>query len=400
MGDRMPTGNRMPADAASICSDLVKIRSENPPGNTRECASYIGEFLEGIGIPVLYTRGIGGQTNVCSADQSNELLINGHIDVVPALPDGWDHEPFSGMNDGIWVYGRGSSDMKGGVASVLAAAKRLADADETPKVSFAFVCDEEGGGPNGTRYLIAKHVIHPCDCLIAEPTPAHAPCIGQKGLFRAVVQFTGEPAHSSLYPIAGNSAVMQVAEFLVRLKVLHAKTWPVSPELVEIFSYSAEVARKSCGKDMSRIFRHISYNPGVIRGGERANIVAQKCEVLLDMRLPWGVTAEEITRELMTLLPRSAKIVPDTTSDASLTSPDTKLVQTVCRCVGEAYGIACRPIVQWAASDARALRFAGFNAVEYGPGELETIHGVNERVGIDQLNIASSIYENIIRRYQ
>ena len=393
-------------DAASVCSDLVKIRSENPPGDTRDCAEYIGDFLEEIGVPVFYTYGEKDETNVCSKNQSHELLINGHIDVVPALSEGWEHDPYSGMNDGIWVYGRGSSDMKGGVAAVLAAAKRIADAGETPDVSFAFVCDEEGGGPNGTRRLIAEHLIHPCDCLIAEPTPAHAPCIGQKGLFRATVQFTGEPAHSSLYPITGTSAVMQAAEFLVRLKVLHAKTWPVSRELEEILSYSAVVAGESRGaeggrdKDMSQIFRHISYNPGVIRGGERANIVAQKCEVLLDMRLPWGVTADEITRELQTLLPRNAKIVPVTASDASLTSPDSRLVQTVCECVGRAYGISCRPMVQWAASDARALRCAGFNAVEYGPGELETIHGVNERVGIDQLNLASSVYEDVIRRYQ
>ena len=193
---------------------------------------------------------------------------------------------------------------------------------------------------------------------------------------------------------------MQAAEFLVRLKVLHAKTWPVSPELEEILTHSAEIAQQNGGPDMSRIFRHISYNPGVIRGGERANIVAQKCEVLLDMRLPWGVTADEITRELLTLLPRNAKIVPVTASDASLTSPDSRLVQTVCECVGRAYGISCRPMVQWAASDARALRCAGFNAVEYGPGELDTIHGINEKVGIDQLNLASSVYEDVIRRYQ
>lgn len=387
-------------DAASLCSDLVKIRSENPPGDTKDCAEYIGAFLESIGVSVICTEGPLHQTNVCSKDQSNELLINGHIDVVPALPDGWEQPPFSGINDGEWIHGRGSSDMKGGVAAVLAAAKRLADAGETPKVSFAFVSDEEGGGPNGTRRLIAEHIIHPCDCLIAEPTPAHAPCIGQKGLFRANIAFTGEPVHSSLYPIAGNSAVMQAAEFLVRIHGLHEKTWPLSPELEEILTHSAEVAAESHGKDMSRIFRRISYNPGIIRGGERSNIVAQKCEVELDMRLPWGVTADEITRELTALLPENAAIIPETASDASLTLPDTKLVQTVCACVGKAYHITCRPMVQWAASDARALRCAGFNAVEYGPGNLETIHGVNEKVSIEQLNTASSIYEDIIRRYQ
>ena len=386
-------------DAASICSDLVKIRSENPPGDTGDCAEYIGAFLEGLGIRVCYTHGQNNETNVYSKDQSHSLLINGHIDVVPAISDGWEYPPESGYNDGVWIHGRGSSDMKGGCASVLAAVKRLSDSGETPAVSFAFVCDEEGGGPNGTRRLIAEHIIHPCDCLIAEPTPAFAPCIGQKGLFRTVVRFNGEPAHSSLYPFFGNSAVMQAAEFLMKVKSLHEKTWPVSSEMEEILNHSAEIAGEN-GADMSRVFRHISYNPGIITGGERANIVAQKCEIQLDMRLPWGVSVEEIKREIYALLPENAELSPLTSSETSLTAPDTKLVKTVCECVGDAYGISCKPMVQWAASDARALRVAGFNAVEYGPGCLETIHGLNEKVSIQQLNTASEIYENVIRRYQ
>ncbi|HJJ38669.1 MAG TPA: ArgE/DapE family deacylase [Methanocorpusculum sp.] len=387
-------------DAASLCSDLVKIKSENPPGDTKECAEYIGSFLEGIGIPVEYTTGPQNETNVYSKNQSNELLLCGHIDVVPAIADGWEQQPFSGINDGTFVHGRGASDMKGGCAAVLAAVKQFADRKETPNVSIAFVCDEEGGGPNGIRRLIREKKIHPCDCLLAEPTPASAPCIGQKGLFRAKICFNGEPAHSSLYPLNGCSAVMQSAEFLLSLPSLYEKTWDVSSQMEEILAHSAEIIKSEYGADYSRIFRHISYNPGIIHGGERVNIVAQKCEIDLDMRIPWGVSVETVSAEIRGRLPKSAEMNVYASAEASMTSPDTKLVQETCDAVSRVYQIQCRPMVQWAASDARALRLSGFNAIEYGPGELATVHGINEKVSIAQLNAAAEIYETIIQRYQ
>ena len=387
-------------DAASLCSDLVKIKSENPPGDTKECAEYIGSFLESIGIPVDYTTGPQNETNVYSKNQSNELLLCGHIDVVPAIADGWDKTPYSGIIDETFVHGRGASDMKGGCAAVLSAAKQFADRDETPNVSFAFVCDEEGGGPNGIRRLIREKIVHPCDCLLAEPTPASAPCIGQKGLFRAKICFNGEPAHSSLYPLNGKSAVMQSAEFLLSLKSLYEKSWEVSAQMDEILAHSAEIIKAEYGKDYSPIFRHISYNPGVIRGGERVNIVAQKCVVDVDMRIPWGVSVDTVSAEIKSRLPESAGIDLYAAAEASMTSPDTKLVRTTCDAVSSVYQIQCRPMVQWAASDARALRLSGFNAIEYGPGELSTVHGINEKVSITQLHKAVEIYETIIQRYQ
>ncbi|MGB4579705.1 MAG: M20/M25/M40 family metallo-hydrolase, partial [Methanoculleus sp.] len=85
-------------------------------------------------------------------------------------------------------------------------------------------------------------------------------------------------------------------------------------------------------------------------------------------------------------------------AEPSLTPPDSRLVQTICREVERVYGRAV-PLVQWAASDAKYLRAAGFDAVEYGPGELPTLHGVDERVSVEQLERAVDVYRGVIRKY-
>ena len=118
-------------------------------------------------------------------------MLCGHVDVVPALDEGWIHPPFSGTIEGGYVWGRGSSDMKGGCAAILSACDELAEAGEALPATLVFVCDEETGGEYGIRYLLEKNMLSPCDCLIAEPSPALHPCIGQKGLCRLELRFTG-----------------------------------------------------------------------------------------------------------------------------------------------------------------------------------------------------------------
>jgi len=386
-------------EVEKICSNLVKIKSENPPGDTRECAEYAGSVLESLGIPVNYTIGQDNRTNVFSRNQKGKLLFLGHIDVVPAIPDGWDRDPNSGYIDDTFVYGRGATDMKGGCASVLAALSKYVEKYDDLPVSVAFVCDEEGGGMCGVRRLIAEKIIHSPDCLIAEPTSPYGPCIGQKGLYRYQITFHGQPGHSSLYPRYGISAIMQATKFLSWLSTLNKREYLQTPEMDEIINNSCEYANELYHADMSSIYRHISYNPGVISGGERENIVAQKCSLTVDMRLPWGISLEEISTEVQSHLPKTAEFSERAAAVASMTPLDSFLVKTTCDCVGRAYGVKSKPMVQWAASDARALRLAGCNAIEYGPGEVSTMHGVNERVRIDQLRKVTDIYVDIIEKY-
>jgi succinyl-diaminopimelate desuccinylase len=382
-----------------ICSDLVKIRSENPPGRTDEVIEYLRVFLERLGIRSVVSGNGSGMNNLVSEKTGTSLLLCGHVDVVPALDDGWTHPPFSGITDDRYVHGRGSTDMKGGCSSILAACEAMVNREGTIPARLAFVCDEETGGENGILRLLAARTLSPGDCLIAEPTPSRHPCIGQKGLCRVEMEFSGTPAHGSLYPAVGVSAIMEAMELLGYVKGLHNREYPVDEHLKEIITRSSAVLGQEFRiPDVSEVLRKLSFNPGIIRGGEKSNVVAQHCTLELELRVPWGCSIPVLIDGISSHA-RNGKIVSEEIHVPSITDPTSPLVTITCEEVQRIWGGPVFPIVQWAASDARHLRRYGFSVLEYGPGEITSLHAVNERVTIDSLEKAALVYRNIMERY-
>ncbi|MGA9621776.1 MAG: M20/M25/M40 family metallo-hydrolase [Methanoregula sp.] len=383
-----------------ICSDLVKIRSENPPGNTSGVIEYIRYFLDALGVPSQVICSSEGGCNLVTTGTHRPLLFCGHADVVPALDEGWTYPPFSGMMRGGYVWGRGASDMKGGCAAILSACEKCVDSCGSLPASLVFVCDEETGGERGIQYLLEKNVLSPCDCLIAEPTPVLHPCIGQKGLCRLELKFTGTPGHGSLYPVVGVSAVMEAMRVLDYLKNIHKRSFHMDRKMKDILKTSAEVISEEFRIEKgSEILEHVTFNPGVINGGEKVNIVAQCCSLDLEMRIPWGCNIQDLVNEIM-VQASHAVLMKETLHEPSLTDPLCDFASLVCREVGNVQEGLASPIVQWAASDARHLRSAGFRVIEYGPGELSTLHGTNERVAVESLVKAAAIYERIMLAYE
>ncbi|MCX6684227.1 MAG: M20/M25/M40 family metallo-hydrolase [Methanoregula sp.] len=386
-------------DVSRICSELVAIRSENPPGRTAEVIEYIRTFLDNLGIGSDIRSNDSGQCNLVTRDTGHHLLFCGHVDVVPALADGWKYPPFSGtLQDGC-VWGRGATDMKGGCASLLAACGLLIKQGKEIPATLAFVCDEETGGENGIRYLLAKKMLKPMDCLIAEPSPARHPSIGQKGLCRLGIKFKGTPAHGSLYPAVGVSAIMEAMSLLEYVKGLHDREYPVDERLKEIIDRSSEVLEGEFHiHDVGEVLKKLMYNPGVICGGEKSNVVAQHCEFDLELRVPWGCSIAALVTAIKSHAPHG-DIISQEINEPSITDPSCRLVKVTCNEIERVQGGKVFPIVQWAASDARHLRLCGFNVIEYGPGEISTLHAVNERVTIDSLNKASFVYLGIMTAY-
>jgi succinyl-diaminopimelate desuccinylase len=382
-----------------ICSDLVKIKSENPPGRTDEVIEYIRAFLGQLGISSTVTGNAEGMCNLVTKSTPSRLLMCGHTDVVPALGEGWTFPPFSGKTDDRYVHGRGSTDMKGGCASILAACEALVNRDIAMPAMLAFVCDEETGGVNGIQRLLAAGTLTPGDCLIAEPSPLRNPSIGQKGLCRLDIRFSGTPAHGSLYPAVGVSAIMEAMEFLEYVKGLHGREFAVDEHLRGILTRSSAVLGQEFHiAGVSEILKKLTFNPGVITGGEKSNVVAQNCALELELRVPWGCPIADLVGDISAHA-RNGNIISQETHQPSITDPACPLVTITCDEVRRVYGGDVFPIVQWAASDARHLRLQGFNVLEYGPGEISTLHAVNERVTIDSLEKASLVYQGVMARF-
>ena len=390
--------SRSVMDPLKICSDLVRLRSENPPGNTSGPIEYIRELLESLGIRSEVTTAAGGRNNLITSGK-HRFFLCGHVDVVPALDDGWTHSPFSGDIEEGYVWGRGASDMKGGCAAILAAVATRIESGQDLPATLAFVCDEETGGENGIRFLLAKNMVHPGDCLIAEPSPALHPCIGQKGLCRLDIRFSGTPAHGSLYPLVGVSAVMEAMQLLNYVKQVSENVIPMDGYIRELVRTSSQVFSEEFRiENGNEILERVTFNPGVIKGGEKVNIVAQHCDLSLEMRIPWGCDIPSLIHGIMAYVPHGT-ITRQEIHEPSLTDPCCEFASIVCKAVEKVQGAPASPILQWAASDARHLRSAGFRVIEYGPGELPTIHGVNERVSADSLEKASSVYSEVLEAY-
>jgi succinyl-diaminopimelate desuccinylase len=246
--------------------------------------------------------------------------------------------------------------------------------------------------------VLGKKLVQPCNVLIAEPTPALHPTIGEKGLCRLNMTFRGEPGHGSLYPVAGISAVMEAYSTLEYLKNLNNHDFYAGSGLDPIIDSSSRIIGEIL--DMpgaEQILRRIMYNPGKISGGEKSNIVAQHCDLELDIRVPWGCSIPKLVKGITEHSPR-ATVRTVTASDPSFTPADCHLVTVTCNEIAKVYGRPSFPIVQWAASDARYLRKEGFKVVEYGPGELTLLHAANERVSTSSLVKARDIYAGIIRK--
>lgn len=386
-------------DLPDLLRELICIRSDNPPGDTNEVIEYIRDFLSDAGIEGEIVRAHGNRCNFVHVSEGNELLLCGHVDVVPAMNEGWSCDPYAGVIKEGFIWGRGASDMKGGCAAILWALKSLKEEGVEPRTNIAFVCDEETGGRCGIRYLLKSGLLPKTDCIIAEPTPPLHPNIGQKGLIRVDLDFTGEPCHASLHPYVGHSAICEALRFLSRLEGFRTAEVTPPPHLIGILQRSAEVLKGVLGMpDAEKVLKTVTYNPGVIRGGEKVNIVAQRCHLELDMRIPWGISSGEVLRSILDLAPSASVRIRDF-SEPNCTSPAERVVKYLSDEINLVTGRRVVPILQWAASDAKYLRDEGFPVVEYGPGEIPLLHAVNERVSIQSLELASRVFRRMIQRY-
>lgn len=383
-------------DVASLCSELVRIRSENPPGYTDEVIAFLQDICSQIGVETEIIQK-GRKHNLLSKKRRNNLLLCGHVDVVPALDDDWVYPPFSGRIDASHVHGRGSTDMKGGCAALLCALEKVRNDGMEPDVDLAFVCDEEGNGDFGMGYLVGKGYLSPKSCLIAEPTPKLSPVVGEKGIVRLQVTFTGDAGHSSLHPVIGNSAIMQACSFLEQCRKIHEMEWPQDPLVAEVIENTKNSLAALLSISQSKaatILSHVSFNPGLISGGERINVIAQRCTLDLDMRIPWGCDIHELIRMIRAGIPQSRVEVLESVAP-TLSRPD-RLCSLISEGIEQVYGQKALPGVTQAASDARHLREIGAEVINYGPGDLSLLHAINENVPIEMLQNCRDVYAHVL----
>jgi len=383
-----------------LATELIRMPSVNPPGDMRAIATLIQEHLRGIGLTVERFEpkpGVVSLIGRLEAGSGPTLILNGHMDVVPVGErDRWSWDPFGGERREGYLLGRGASDMKGGLAALLVALSMVASFKELRgSVLFMAVPDEETGGELGTRFLLDQG--HTGDaCLIAEPSGQN-PTIGQKGNLWLHAVASGVSAHGSLSPLVGENAIRKMERLIETVYSMWETEWPHPERAWELIEHSRSILKAEGRTSEAEALGRVTVNVGKIQGGEKINMVPGRCEAEFDLRIPLGLPAgdvlQELDRRIRDRFPKGVEVAPKTTpNEANHTEPEDPFVQMVLSAIQEVTGKPSCAMLQWASSDARFFRHRSIPTVQFGPAELEGIHGYDERVKVSDLADAARVY--------
>lgn len=370
-----------PDDLRNLLGKLIRSRSLNPPGDVRECAQLIAEELKRRQLPAEIIEEKPGVTNVVSrldgSAGGKTMVWNGHFDVVPPGDD-WKGDPFSGdLRDGF-IYGRGASDMKSGLAAMIVALDAL-KRTKTPfrgRIVFQAVGDEETGSDGGTLLMIRKGVGSRADfAIVSEPTNLQL-AIGNRGLRWVEVSVKGRASHAGR-PHLGVNAVHAAARMISGLEKL---TFKAHHPLFEI--------------------PHPSLSVTMIQAGTKINIIPERCTFSIDRRMIPGETSASILQEIEEVLQQNS--TPGISREVRIThegwdpyalDPDSPLVKGVGGAVEEVVGQYPKIKGKAGCTDASHLfHHANIPTVCFGPGLEDMAHAANERVSLEKVVQAAQVY--------
>ena len=197
-------------DALRLTKKLVTFNTVNPPGAERNAARFLGGLLRESGFEVSYHDFDTERTSVVaqlpSAHDRPLLCFTGHLDTVPLGSGAWSTDPFGGKVEGDRIYGRGTSDMKGGVAAMVAAALRLARSDRSGASLLLLLTAGEETGLQGAAHLVSLKDLGPIGAMVVGEPTSNYPLVGHKGALWIEAKVKGVSAHGSM-PEKGVNAI-------------------------------------------------------------------------------------------------------------------------------------------------------------------------------------------------
>lgn len=397
-----------------LAGELIRTPSENPDGDCTAVAELTARYLRDRGLPVEVIDAGDGRVNVlsrlaASVTGERHLALSGHYDVVPVGDvDRWSFPPFAGDVVDGYLRGRGASDMKAGLAGALFVFGLLAQL-KVPlggDLTFLAVCDEETGGGRGADLVLDRgHLDGVTGAIIAEPAERTHPTIGQKGSHWFRLTIDGKPGHGSLQPLHGTNANLLAARAILALQRL----WDLEPdapaEVVDLIRASQVFAeeREGYGAGIGAVFEHVTLNVGTVHGGTSTNVVADRAVVEFDARIPIGLSAAQVDTRIREILAEEsieARIEPlGFRSEPNWTLPTDPIVEALIESLRDLEDPEAEGVLQWASSDARTFRSHGIPVLQYGPAELSTIHGFDERAPAADVILAARVYARTALRY-
>lgn len=368
------------------------------------------------------------------------LTLLPHLDVVPADPKGWTHNPFEAMVSQGFVYGRGAVDMLNVAAALASAVRPYLRGELTPRgdLIFAAVADEESGGRYGAGALVeerwdlvgAEYVITEVAYPKTSAGAAVPVAVGEKGVFWSILKATGTPGHGSL-PYASDNAL----EKLVR--ALHSIIETPTPvaiteewrSFVEEMDLEDELKRALVDPDgvdgaiddlaavdgdlarYAHAMTHLTISANEAVAGVKGNVIADRARAGLDVRALPGTDRAGVDAHLAKAMGSGRdeiEVVPIKDSEASISATDNPLWEAIADGVEEMEGHReLLPTMMSVGTDARFFRHRG--SIAYGVGlfdermtfaqMLSTFHGHDERVSTESVEMTARLYQRILHHF-
>ncbi len=309
----------------------------------------------------------------------DHLCFAGHIDVVPA-GNNWDTNPYEAVEKDGFIYGRGTQDMKSGVASFVQAVKEVEDFKGT--LSLLLTSDEEGDAINGTikvlEYLKEKNML-PDSVVVAEPTCednfGDAIKVGRRGSINGYITLKGKQGHAA-YPEKAINPIHNISKVLGDMAAVNLDNGD------EFFSPSKFVITD-------------------IRSGMQVtNVTPNHLDMMFNVRNTTLTTQKEV-REFVAKnldgLDYELKLTQG--SYPFRTNTNTKLVRNIDEAIENVTGIKPKHSTAGGTSDARFISPMGIDVVEFGV-KNDTIHSVNERTTRKEVENLYEVFKTLISEWK
>lgn len=369
-------------EITELTAALVGSPGENPPGGESATVKTLAEACAARSLECTLTEVEPDRQNLAAVLPGGAgpgLLLLGHTDVVPA-GEGWTVDPVGGVVRDGRLFGRGSADMKGGLAAcvVAMAALRGAGVQLTGPVELSAVVDEEETGKGVRHYIAQQDRSHFRGCIVAEPTDLQT-VIAARGDAYLELTVHGRAAHSGR-PGDGVNAIYGAAAIVADLEAWHHELSAAPHPLVGPATWSV----------------------GQIQGGTGTSIVPAECRVLADRRLLPGESVATVVEALkqrvaaLRLEERGITVEVRDTMDMPgfETAPDHRFVVTADGALADAGGPGL-PLGGWTAAcdGGFVARDAGVPVVVLGPGSVaDQAHRADESVALEELLVAARAY--------
>jgi acetylornithine deacetylase/succinyl-diaminopimelate desuccinylase-like protein len=439
-------------EVVDLLGNLIRIDTTNPPGNETEAANYLAADLEKEGFTCELFESARGRGSVVTrlkgAGEKPSLLLLSHLDVVAANPKEWSMNPFGGVVKDGFVWGRGALDMKSMTAMEVMVLKLLKRNNVQLKgdVILAATADEEKGGEAGAGWLVRNHPEKvQAGYVLNEGGGLALPLNGknlytiqtaEKGILWFRVKAKGKPGHGSMPGVADN-AILRMNSVIDKLRDYRSKVMLVQT----VRQYLAEMAKEketlreylsallqnpdNADRILDELARKDHYmaeqiramikmtvTPTMIHGGVKENIIPSECDGVFDCRVLPGQHPMETLDEMKKLLGGVGLekldfevIQANEPSESSMQTPLYDGIVEVLKDLEPSCSVA--PTMLTGGTDSRFFRKMGSVCYGFQPmradmpyGEiLKAIHGIDERVSVENLVFGASVLYEVVRRF-